>query len=315
MKNKNNLLRLDLQLFSEGGDGGTGESGAMGVTGTDATSQNLGVKKGKSNPLSDVKYGIQEEETSAQTTDVQEDASTEIDLDAEFEKLIKGDYKDIYNQRVQDTVQKRLKGTKEITDKYESLAPLLEILNKKYGVAEGDIKALVNAVEEDDSYFEEEALEKGISVEELKRIRKIEKENSQLKTEMAEAQRRENAARLYGEWMRQAEEVKAIYPSFDLEAELQNPAFRRLAQDPAIGVRTAYEAIHHNDVVQSAMQFTAQKVEQKLANNIIAGGARPIENGNASQSASLTKSDVSQLTKADRDEIVRRVARGEKIRF
>ena len=63
------------------------------------------------------------------------------------------------------------------------------------------------------------------------------------------------------------------------------------------------------------MQFTAKQVEQKLTNKIVANGARPTENGMTSQSASLTKSDVSQLTKADRAEIARRVARGEKIRF
>ena len=317
MQNSNHLLHFNLQLFAEGGDGGTSASGTMGETAVAATPQTMGVKRGRSNPLADVKYGIQPDETLAQTTDVQqtENASTEIDRNAEFEKLIKGDYKDAYNQRVQETVQKRLKGTKEITDKYEALAPVLEILSKKHGVEEGNIDALIKAIEEDDSYFEEEALEKGMTVEELKRIRKIEKENSQLKAEMAENQRRANAAKLYGEWLRQAEEVKGIYPSFDLETELRNPAFRRLVQDPAIGVRTAYEAIHHDDVVQGAMQFTAQAVEQKLVNNIIAGGARPIENGNASQSASLTKSDVSQLSKADRAEIARRVARGEKITF
>jgi hypothetical protein len=63
------------------------------------------------------------------------------------------------------------------------------------------------------------------------------------------------------------------------------------------------------------MQFTAKKVEQNLTNKIIANGARPSENGNSSQGASVTKSDVSALTKADRAEIARRVARGEKISF
>ena len=56
-------------------------------------------------------------------------------------------------------------------------------------------------------------------------------------------------------------------------------------------------------------------VEQKLTNKIIAQGQRPTENGISSQSATVVKSDVSQLTKADRDEIRRRVARGEKISF
>jgi hypothetical protein len=63
------------------------------------------------------------------------------------------------------------------------------------------------------------------------------------------------------------------------------------------------------------MQFTAKKVEQNITNKIIANGARPSENGNSFQGASVTKSDVSTLTKADRAEIARRVARGEKISF
>jgi hypothetical protein len=63
------------------------------------------------------------------------------------------------------------------------------------------------------------------------------------------------------------------------------------------------------------MQYTAQAVERKITNKVIANGARPTENGISSQSATVTKSDVSLLTKADRQEIARRVARGEKISF
>jgi hypothetical protein len=114
--------------------------------------------------------------------------------------------------------------------------------------------------------------------------------------------------------MKQAESTKQIYPSFDLRAEMQNPKFIDLLRSN-IDVRTAYEVIHKDDIIAGAMQFTAKTVEQKLTNKIIAGGARPSENGNSSQGASVTKSDVSALTKADRDEIARRVARGEKISF
>ena len=48
---------------------------------------------------------------------------------------------------------------------------------------------------------------------------------------------------------------------------------------------------------------------------LAANGARPQENGMSSKSAAVVKSDVSQLTTADRQEIIRRVQRGEKIRF
>ena len=297
MKNTNLFpLILNLQLFAEGGagagDGGTGSEGATGVSATAAVSQTTG----ETTPAA----GVEENPTE--------------DRNAKFEALIKGEYKDLYDQRMQDTVQKRLKSTKETVDKYNALTPTLEVLAKKYGVEATDIAALNKAIEEDDSYYEEEALEKGISVQQLKEIRKMEKENAELKRQMEEQNRKENANRLYAQWMEQSEAAKAVYPSFDLRTEMQNPKFVDLLRSN-IDVRTAYEVIHKDEIIPAAMQFTAKAVEQKLTNKIIANGARPAENGNSSQGASVTKSDVSQLTKAERAEINRKVLRGEKISF
>ena len=303
------LKHFNLQLLAEGaGDGGTGADGAKGVSAEAAIPQSKGAK----NPLANVKYGIQED---VQTATAQADQVAQPDdRNAKFEELIKGEYKDLYDARVQDTIQKRLKGTKETVEQYEALKPTLEILSKKYGVDASDIKALSKAIEEDDSYFEEEALEKGLSVEQLKEIRRMEKENSQLKAQMEEANRRDSANRLYSQWLGQAEQAKSIYPSFNLEAEMQNPRFLDLLRSN-VDVRTAYEVLHKDEIIPAFAQHTAKVVEQKLTNKIIANGARPTENGNSSQSAVITKSDVSQLSKEDRQEIMRRVARGEKIRF
>ena len=307
MSIKNLSCFINLQLFAEGS--GTGDGGAMGVTGEAATPQTKGVK----NPLADVKYGVQPE---AQATAVQdtETVETQPDRTAEYKKLIKGDYKDLYDADVQDIVQKRLKGTKEKTDKFDALIPTLETLAKKYGVNVDDIDALNAAIEDDDSYFEEEALEKGVTVQQLKEIRKMEKENAELKRQMREQTAQQNASKLYSAWMEQAESAKQVYPSFDLRAEMQNPRFVDLLKSN-VDVRTAYEVLHKDEIIPAAMQFTAQKVEQKIANKIIANGARPTENGINSQSAAQVKSDVSQLSKADLAEIAKRVARGEKISF
>lgn len=306
-------MHINLQLFAEGtGGGGNGTSGAEGTqgeTGAVAMSQKTGVK----NPLADVKYGVQAEDV--QTTDAQKATQTPTDTRvADFDKLIKGEYKDLYDAKVQDIVQKRLKNSKETVEKYEALAPTLEALAKKYGVDASDIKALNKAIEEDDSYYEEEALEKGLSVQQLKEIRKMERENADLKRQMEEQSRKENANKLYSQWMEQAESAKAVYPSFDLRAEMQNPQFVNLLRSN-VDVRTAYEVLHKDEIIPAAMQFTAKTVEQKLTNKIIANGARPTENGNSSQGAAVVKNDVSKLTKADRDEIARRVARGEKVTF
>ena len=310
------ILKLDLQLFADGAGaaGGTGAEGATGATATAAVSQPKGVK---SNPLANVVYGKQD--GGAQAATVQSNAASSgnveaPDRNAEFEKLIKGEYKDLYDQRVQDTVQKRLKGSKETVDKYNALSPTLELLARKYGVDSSDIEALNKAIEDDDAYYEQEALEKGVTVEQLKEIRKMEKENAELKRQMQEQNAKEKGAQLYAQWMDQAEKAKAVYPSLDLRAEMNNPKFLDLLR-ANVDVKTAFEVIHKDDIIPAAMQYTAKTVEQKLTNKIMANGARPNENGISSQSAAQYKSDVSQLSKEDRAEIIRRVARGEKIRF
>ena len=316
MKYETFIPMLSLQLFAEGaggagagaGDGGTAQG--QGATEAAALPQTKGAK---SNPLANVKYGIQEE--AAPAAEVQNEFSVaQPDRNAEFEKLIKGEYKDLYDARVQDTIQKRLKSSKETVDRYNALTPTLEMLGKKYGVDATDIEALNRAIEEDNSFYEEEALEKGISVQQLKEIRKMERENAELKAQMEEAQRQENGKKLYAAWMQQADEAKKVYPSFDMRTEMNNPKFVDLLRSN-IDVRTAYEVLHKDEIIPAAMQFTAQTVESKLAKKIASNGARPTENGMSSQSASLVKSDVSQLSKADRAEIIRRVQRGEKIRF
>lgn len=99
------MLMLNLQLFADGGEGvGTG---AEATTGVGASVPDLQSKKGEKNPLAGVKYGIQNEDES-QTTDATPKVAEE-DRNAKFEELIKGEFKDLYDARMQDTIQKRLK--------------------------------------------------------------------------------------------------------------------------------------------------------------------------------------------------------------
>lgn len=309
--------RLNLQLLAEGGSGASsGDGGTVGgetsVTGANAVSQTKGVK---SNPLANVKYGIQAEEN-AQTTDVQEkEAAVEpVDRKAEFEKLIKGEYKDLYDARMQETIRSRLKGTKETVDKYNALIPTLEVLAQKYGVDANNIEALNKAIQEDDSYFEEEALEKGMSVETLKEIKAMKRENAELRRQESERINQENRDRTYARWMEQAKQAQQFYPSLNISEEAKNPQFLSLL-NAGIDVKTAFEVIHKDEMIPAAMQYTAKTVEEKIVNSIRANGTRPIENGMSSQSAATVKKNVLDLTKADRLEVERRVRNGEKISF
>ena len=300
-------LNLMLQLFAEGGDGGTGAEGTTGVTETAAVSQT----RKATNPLANVKYGKQE---GAAPPPEEPKKTATPDRNAEFEKLIKGEYKDLYDARMQNAIRGRLKATEDTVNRFNALTPTLELLAEKYGVDANDVEALNKAIEEDESFFQDEALEKGMTVQQLKEFRKMQRENADLKRQMSDQQTKERAEMLYASWVDQGEKTKTVYPSFDLKAEMENPRFVDLLRNN-IDVRTAYEVLHKDEIIPAAMQFTAKTVEQKLTNKIIAGGQRPTENGMNSQGAAVVKSDVSQLSKADRQEIIRRVQRGEKIRF
>ena len=289
------FVSVDLQLFADGGGTG-GDGGATGVS--------AGVPGSPNGSTSQV----------ASANDSTEAGVLETDRKAKFEALIKGEYKDLYDERVQNTIKERFKGKADAEEKIKTLNPILELLGKRYNVDPTDAKALSSAMEDDDSYFEEEALERGISVKELKEIRKMERENADLKAQLQEKREREQAEKDIAEWMRQAQEAAEVFPGLDLGEELKNPSFLSLLKN-GIDVETAYFAIHHKQLVPKAMQYAAKSAETAVANRVKANGLRPAENGTTNSAVASPKMDVSQLTKAQRAEIAMRVARGEKIRF
>lgn len=281
-----NEVALDLQLFA---DGGTGAAAA--TTGENAA------------PLEGVTADAEAQDAAEQV----------VDRNAEYEKFLK-EYKDLDDARVQKIVQRRVKGMKETVDRYNGLTPMLDMLAGKYGVKADDIEGLKKAIENDDSYYEAEALDKGVTVEQLKEFKRVERENAELARQMAEMRAQENADRIYAGWMEQAEKARAVYPTLDLRAELENDSFVSLLKS-GVDVETAYTVIHKDEIIPAAMQFAVKNAEEKLSKSVQAGTARPRENGIGAQGAAVVKSDVSQLTKAQRDELVRRAMQGERITF
>lgn len=310
---KDFLFPMNLQLFAEGGaaagDGGGGEG--TGVTAQAAAVQNKGAK---SNPLADVVYGKQPQASAPAAEVPKEEPKQEpaVDRHAEFEAMIKGDYKEAYDKRMQETIQKRLKGAKETEEKLTAMNPLLDILSARYGVEASDTAGLIKALEGDDAFFEQAAIEHNMDAKQYRNLMKLQSENARLRAENAEKIKQEQIQKQYAIWEQQAEQARNLYPNLDMNVETQNPQFRQLLF-AGVDVGTAYLAIHKDDVLAGAMQHTAKTVEQKLANKIAAGNSRPPENGASGQSAAIIKTDPRTWTRADRAEVRRRVARGEKI--
>lgn len=321
---------LGLKLFdsaaaAEAGQADSGGSGAAQTgEGNSGLSDAAKGNRAKKTPLSDVKYGKQKEggaDMAAAATDTEDgedirDAAGEQTTAApkreRFEQLINGDYKDLFAQRVQGIIDKRFKQTKALQSQVDKLGPVIELLSAKYG--ETDTDKLIKAIQDDDSYYEREAAQKNMTVEQLKNFKKMERENLRLKKEREQIERRQNAERIYSDWLKQSEQVKTIYPSFDLNDEIQNPDFLKLLKS-GVGVKAAYQAVHMDDILEGAMKYTAQKIRQQTVNSIKARAGRPAENGLSSQTGVVVRNDVSRLSAADRREIARRAARGEQIEF
>lgn len=248
----------------------------------------------------------------APAAEVQEQQQEKPDRGAAFEALIKGEYKDLYDARVKDTVQRRLRGTREQVERLQSLTPMLTVLGQRYGVDPGDVEALSRAVDADESYLIREAEKKGISPDTLRETWRLEREATNLRRQMDDYKAEQETRRIYSEWQQQGEQCKMLYPNFDLEAELQNEDFCRLLRN-RVNVQTAYEVIHKDEIIPAAMQVAAQQAAEKVTAAVRANAARPAENGSKGSAASVGKIDVANMTNEQMDDIRKRVLRGERI--
>ncbi len=268
-------FRMDLRLFDEGAGAGTGGAGS--TTGAAEGAGEAG-------------------------------AGGERDFNAEFEEMIKGDYKDAYNQRMQRAVQDRLKGSKQTEARLKTAEGLLALVGERYNLDGKDFEALQKALEGDRKYLEEEALEKGMTVEQLAEFKRMERENKAFQEQLRQAQERQAFEQKLAGWNAEAEQLKDTYPELDLVQEFKNPQFVRML-DNGVDMRTAYQAVHFDELMGGALQHTAAQTEKKVLDSIRARGARPNENGAKGSGAAREKIDVNKLTKEQRSALIEEAMR------
>ena len=117
---------------------------------------------------------------------------------------------------------------------------------------------------------------------------------------------------------RQAKELQAVFPCFDLRRELQNPVFLRLTS-PGVGlsVEDAFHAVHRRKIQQMTAQAAARRTQELMASAIASGSHRPRESGTAAQAPSVSRFDYRKATaeqrRALKEEIRRAAAQGRKV--
>lgn len=308
---------MDLRLF----DGAAAPAGA-GEGSQQAEEEGVANPTGKES-LKNVVYGKDpqgqqvEPEQQAAGSQAPFARSSEEGTDADpakvFEDLIKGQYKDQFQNKVQSILDRRFRSMNDQKAQIDAYKGVIDPLMEIYGTK--DMTDLRKAILKDNGRIEQLADEAGMSVDQYLAYQETMRQNAQYQAAEQERIAQEESDRIYQDWMQQAQELKTDYPGFDLEAEVENPAFLDLIKNPNIDIRTAYEALHLQEIMQGTASHVAEAVRQNTVNTIRARGMRPAENGLSEQPGIVRKTDASKLSKADRAEIAKRVARGETISF
>ena len=298
--------RFYLQAFAEGFDGAEGVSDTEGSTDSGLANQS-GEDSDLFSYVSDESPTVSPNESGTETVD-------------EWSS-VREKYKDKIGEEIQGAIQKRFKNQQSFEDNYNDLLDGLAPLFLKYKLDISDVEGLKNALATDDTLLEDTAFDEGLTPEAVRERLQQQKENARLqkelerlKEEQMEAQASKEAYDQYNSWVREAEELKQLYPNFDLATELENEEFRDDLINSGKPLRKAYESAHLDEIIQGAIQTTASKVRESVTNNIKARGMRPSENGTRGGSVSVKK-NVNELTDKDIDRIYKRVKMGDTISF
>lgn len=336
MKHSDILLDVSLRLFDgEGGAAapaaGEGAAGDGNKGGSQASP--APTRRGKSGGFQNVLFGKQGDEPTAagdepgpegkaqpsaagkgKEGDVVTTSNTLEDRRKEFQELVNGEYKDIYTEETQRIIDRRFREARNLEERAAKQQPVIDMLMQRYKIADGDLGKLAAAVENDNAYWSEAAEEAGMSVEQYKQFQRLKRENDALLRAQRMRQSQRAAQQQLQKWYSEGEQVKAVYPDFDLGAESKNPQFISMLK-AGVPVQHAYEVIHMDEIKAGVAQSTARQTEKQVVDGIRAKGNRPAENGTSSQSAFTVKDDPHKWTKQDRAEVARRVARGETIKL
>lgn len=234
-----------------------------------------------------------------------------------FESLIAGKYKQQYDSAVGAAVQKavkqRLKGQGAMKAQIEAMAPVVDRLGVLYGIDTSDPRkidyaALAKKFGADNRLYEAEAMERGSTADAVRSEYASRAETAGMRRQLQEYQIQEQFNGIRSAFER---DVAGVYGA-SFEAEMANEDFARLIA-ANVPPKTAYEVVHMAEIRQAQAQAVATQARNNVMQTIAAQGARPAEIGGNANGGQFTNTDPRSWSKQQREDIIRRVQRGEKI--
>lgn len=258
-----------------------------------------------------------------------------------FEELIHDDeYKQQFQSKTEGIVRERvgklqteLSGLRE---EREKLRPMLLGMAMELGMDTSDpdkldIEGIVRAYRSDAQNYRKSAEQRGTDAESAmsavnaavdqsilqRRVGELEREKKQ---SAEQAMREQILSRHVAQLRTQEAELKKAVPEFSLEKELNDPTtgeqFRRLTQPGSgLSVQDAYRLIHWKEIEEARQAEANRKAMETVAASMARGAQRPRENDPTAGTGTHQYVPYGQRSKAELDEIKKRVKRGEKVYF
>ena len=307
-----------LQYFADGGasggDGGEGAGAAAGENAADAGRDNLetlGVPREYAE-----RHRQRMEKRKGKQPTAQAPAAAPAQAGAQAaEEAPKGVSWDEFfsdqgnKDRLQQMMAERGKSATEAKQaanaQLEKLAPALKLLGEKYGIKPGedgsyDLDAINKAVTDDDSYFENKALEMGVSVDVARKLEQADALEQQRQEAEQKARRDAMLREHFANVQAQARALQEIVPGFSLEKEMQDPEFVRRTAPGGLSVEDAFFSLHHKEIMQQQAEAIARRSKQAAAAAVQSGSARPRENGSSATAAVTATPNMRSMSRADR---------------
>ena len=273
------LKKLNLRLFDGAGTGASAD-------GNVGTGSSTGASEGG-------------------TTDT---TSTGTDRKAEFESF-KAKYKPELDEFTQGVVKQRLKEHGKLKEANAGMSGIVSDLAIRYGLDSNDYEGIRKALGSDNSYYRDKAIEEGLTEDQYKTQQEAKYKSARYDQMMADKANRERFENQLEAWRTESEAVKEFYPAFDFDKEIANKDYMQLLIS-GVNPKTAYQVIHNDEIISGSMAMAANAGRQQVADNIRSRGARASEGAIGSQPASHQSTDVKNLTKAQREELIRQAQRG-----
>ena len=251
--------------------------------------------------------------------DEEQKARTPEERKKAFTALMQGEYRAEAEAMMQQAVQLAAQNLQASP----AMQGLLAALQEKYGTDADSLEALTEAVKngavKDDAYYENLAMEKGVSVKTARELDQLESQNRRLTAqqqaaqEMAKQQERQQQAAQMRAYLEQQETaLKQRYPDFGQYRDefLANPETKKMLLG-GVSMETAYRAMYFDRLMEADRAATARQVEQGVVNRVQQRNARPGENGTRPGGAVQTKVDVAHMSRREMEELEKRARRGE----